>query len=822
MSENHTIIRIFVASPSGLDQERKAIGEVIERINRRNSSHWLLQFNAVGWEDIVGGNRRAQDIINQGLKTCDYFFGLMADHWGSSPYPSEDLEAEHTSGFHEEYELAQKLYKSGEMADIFLFFKKIPEEKLRDAGPDLCEVLKFRQQVHDNRQPLYAEFDNLDVFKYKIGDTLSKIGWDRATHNLRGAISPPSNQESDLVEPESTENTETEEYLLPETTRDFLNAIKNKSGEANALTSFEVARLRLVSVGVHKAGNDDTYIGVHDANLLFFFRSALDLSRTEKTTLLTAGLRNMERQNVPFWYWTDGNLEKVERFIKTRMASLDDTVASAALKIAEIIGYRPFQGTENSYQGLWIKRWLSIKRSDYFRNAVETYLSKWADEDDIPVLQQIRDGASGQQSEILDCIIVGIKFRHSETEGFRELNERDPEHISVDLQTILQDAIQCQTSEALERLVKRKADYLRLASIKELVRRDALSEDLAEDLSRDNSVEVRLEAIKALADKGKHIPESRAKEALVIQKSGLGSILSGASGTDDDSKFEDYQRHVLSKKSLDELLAIEEKSFPFNADALLMACRVFPKQTEKLLRSLLKDGFQFRFEERMAGLVNLSSPKAAELVKDLQKIKGFSCLRHTQEALDILVTQIKQKDLNLVRETIDQQEIEVGSGVHQYLAECGTWDDIERILKLWDKIEGESTLLGANYTKANVENSMAQALAKIGRVRFVDLLERLRSHALLHRVIKAVSDRVFMRLSDEKALELMYVDDEDVRKVTALRCLELLPKSRITRLLEKYMEEQKRYYNVIHWLDLGVTMPKSYVQKIVRSELQNL
>ena len=253
---------------------------------------------------------------------------------------------------------------------------------------------------------------------------------------------------------------------------------------------------------------------------------------------------------------------------------------------------------------------------------LKSYLSKWAEEDDIPALQQIGEGKSGQQAANLDCIIVGIKFRNSETEGFRELNERDPEQISVELQSTLQDAIQCQASDALERLAKRKADYLRLASIRELVRRDALSEDLAEELSGDNSIEVRLEAIKALADKGKHIPESRAKEALVFKKSGLGDLISGAKGTDDRSKFEDFRRYVLSKKSLDELLAMEEEiDLPLDVDALLMACRVFPKQTENLLRSLLKDGFQDRFEKQMAGSVRLSSSQGTEIAKRVRKVK---------------------------------------------------------------------------------------------------------------------------------------------------------------------------------------------------------
>lgn len=823
MSENHTIIRIFVASPSGLDEERRAILETIENINRRNSSHWLLQFKAIGWEDTVGGNRRAQDIINRDLETCDYFFGLMADRWGSSPYPSGDVKTKYTSGFEEEYELAQKMYQSGKMADIFLFFKKNPEDRMHDAGPSLQKVLEFQKQIHDNRQPLYTEFEELDVFKNKIYNALNKIGWERTTPRPGGAISAPGDQNTDIVEAASIENTEAYEYLLPQSTRDFLNAIQNKSGKANALTNVEVARLRLVSAGVRKVGNDDIYIGVHDANLLFFFRSELDLSRTEKTTLLTAGLQYKENQNVPFWYWTDSNLKRTKWIIQSRMVANDDSVARSALKIAEIFGYRPPRIPKKIDQGIWIKKWFENERNFKLRNAVEMYLSKWAEEDDIPTLQQIGEGKSGQQAANLDCIIVGIKFRNSETEGFRELNKRDPEQISVELQSTLQDAIQCQASDALERLAKRKADYLRLASIRELVRRDALSEDLAEELSGDNSIDVRLEAIKALADKGKHIPESRAKEALVFKKSGLGDLLSGAKGTDDRSKFEDFRRYVLSKKSLDELLAMEEElDHPLDVDALLMACRVFPKQTENLLRSLLKDGFQGRFEKQMAGPVYLSSSQGTELAKKVRKLKGIICLGQTQEALDVLVTQMKQRDLSLVREVIDRQEIEVSGGVHQYLARFGSWDDMERMLKLGDKVKGGSTLLGADYTKTKVENSMAKALAKIGRVRFVDLLERLQSHALLHGVIKAVSGRVFIRLSDEKVLELMHVEDEDVRKVTALRCLQVLPKSRITRLLEKYMEEKEQYYNAIHWLDLGSTMPRSYVQKIVRSELQKL
>ena len=63
-------------------------------------------------------------------------------------------------------------------------------------------------------------------------------------------------------------------------------------------------------------------------------------------------------------------------------------------------------------------------------------------------------------------------------------------------------------------------------------------------------------------------------------------------------------------------------------------------------------------------------------------------------------------------------------------------------------------------------------------------------------------------------LELMNDNDDQVRKVAALRCLEAFPKARLGKLLDVYVDQDEfRYYNVIHWLDLGVTMPRHFVRK---------
>lgn len=823
MSETHEIIRIFIASPSGLDGERRAIWEIVEEINRRNSSHWLLQFKAIGWEDTVGGNRRAQDIINRDLETCDYFFGIMADHWGSPSHSEEDAGVAYTSGFEEEYTLAQKLYERGKMKDILLFFKDIPEERMRDIGPSLRKVLDFKQKVTDDRQPLFREFGTIEAFRNKIGDALTKIGWDTTTPRSGSNIAAQSEKNTAEVVLPSAMPPSAREYFLSQSTREFLHAIQNKSGEHNAVSNVDIARLRLISAGVHRTGNDDTFIGVHDANLLFRSRFSLDLSDTEKATLLTAGLQYMGHHNVPFWYWLGGDVERTKRVIQYRMTASDDRICSAALKLAGVFGYRAPAPPPQVSAGYWVKKWFENEQAYALRDAAERYLDNWAEEEDIPALQEVRQGKSGLQAANLDCIMVGVRFRQSQADGFADLKERNPEQISPGLQGMVQPMIPSLTTGELEQLARLKAEYLRLASIKELVHRNALGTQLAEELSGDHSIDVRLEAIKALTDQGVEISVERAKEALVFKTSkyGLGGLLAGAGDTEDTSKFDEYRRHVLSKRPLEELLALEEKDGPFEADALLIACRVYPRRTTKLLRDLVEDGFKERFERRLKGITGLSPTVGVKLEEQARRLKGFTCSGLTRKALEILVGQGRPRDLALVREVVDREEVESSEPVLEYFARFGGWDDIERVMALKDKVGGPTSLLTTDVP--NNDGAKARAVVKIANQRIVDLLERIQSHPLLSGVIKAIGAKAFSRLSDDRVLLLLNAENEDVRKLMALRCLVTLRKARIAKLLQRYVQEEEyRYYNVIHWLDLGTSMPRAYSLKIARTELNNL
>jgi hypothetical protein len=174
MSEPVQVVKVFIGSPGGLTPERQAAARIVQEINQSHSEHWGCQLQLVGWEATIPGNHRAQSLINQDLDKCDYFVGVLWNHWGSKP---DDGDSKYTSGFEEEFERAKTRIDSGSMLDIALFFKDISEDQLKDPGPSVGKVLDFRQKCVLLRKPLFKTFGTLMEFEPMFRQTMEKIGW---------------------------------------------------------------------------------------------------------------------------------------------------------------------------------------------------------------------------------------------------------------------------------------------------------------------------------------------------------------------------------------------------------------------------------------------------------------------------------------------------------------------------------------------------------------------------------------------------------------------------------------------------------------------
>jgi hypothetical protein len=61
-------------------------------------------------------------------------------------------------------------------------------------------------------------------------------------------------------------------------------------------------------------------------------------------------------------------------------------------------------------------------------------------------------------------------------------------------------------------------------------------------------------------------------------------------------------------------------------------------------------------------------------------------------------------------------------------------------------------------------------------------------------------------------------ESDGVRKSAALLAVRSLPAKRIKTILREYVgSENYRYYNVIHWLDLGASMRRDDARRVARA-----
>ena len=87
-------------------------------------------------------------------------------------------------------------------------------------------------------------------------------------------------------------------------------------------------------------------------------------------------------------------------------------------------------------------------------------------------------------------------------------------------------------------------------------------------------------------------------------------------------------------------------------------------------------------------------------------------------------------------------------------------------------------------------------------------------------LLKQISKPTFVSLTDDLILRELAHTNSDCRAIVALRCVQALSKSRVTALLDSYTDNvDYRYYNSIHWLDLGVSLPSKLSKSVAGKEL---
>jgi pterin-4a-carbinolamine dehydratase len=134
-------VRVFVASPGDVRDEREQLQQVIDEINTSIAAHHNLIIELVRWEThVTPGMGRPQALVNNQIGPYDIFIGIMWKRFGT---PSGVAE----SGTEEEFRIAYDAWKLNSEVDILFYFCEEPFMPSHSEMDQVTKVLSFRKEL---------------------------------------------------------------------------------------------------------------------------------------------------------------------------------------------------------------------------------------------------------------------------------------------------------------------------------------------------------------------------------------------------------------------------------------------------------------------------------------------------------------------------------------------------------------------------------------------------------------------------------------------------------------------------------------------------
>lgn len=180
MPRNETIIGVFVASPSDVLEERKALESITHELNKTWSKNLNLRLDLIKWEtdSYPGFGDYSQDVINTQIN--DDYDVFIAIFWGKLGTPTQSA----ISGTIEEFDRAYKKYcKNKDSIDLMVYFKDqaIPPSKMDFS--ELQKIQELKKQL-GKQGGLYWTFDSTEDFESLLRSHLSKVAQKWSTNPL--------------------------------------------------------------------------------------------------------------------------------------------------------------------------------------------------------------------------------------------------------------------------------------------------------------------------------------------------------------------------------------------------------------------------------------------------------------------------------------------------------------------------------------------------------------------------------------------------------------------------------------------------------------
>lgn len=793
------IVKVFLASPGDLSDERIAARDEVAEFNANWAEALGYQIELIGWEDTVSAYGRPQAIINRELEQCELFFGMMWKRWGTSP--SKD--GAYTSGFEEEFKRSLDRCKISGRPEMRMAFKNVDNELLRDPGPELTKVIKFRNTLIENKEILFENFSTPADFRPKFRKSLTKyINELRRREEQTTEHTPESKIDARAEKSEQPGSAISNGEII------YLRDIASKletDGDYKVLSALEIARLRLIANSVKKHNNDEQNLGVHDANLIYLAAEKLSLGRSEKFGLIDAGLSKFGSQTAPLWHW----YKAIDGF-KNGYLPLFTVVGSISARVGALSAMRAteqkIQDSARLSREICLDSWFGEHSPDEIRIAALSYLQECGIQADTGYIETEVKHKNYQVRNAATEALLKILIKNSLESALCAINKWQPDSISPRIiREIFSEPSKLEDGSLLAAVQHRHSE-VRGHAIIALRQRSRLADDLCERLIVDTSPRVRFEALKQLQDRGRIFSDQEAR-SILVKPSAFGLFGSRNYDGEGEANFEQFRMHNLMKLGFVELTKIIDDSSPYDITPYIARGQKFYTRCALDLKENVGNGF---VDYCNTSFKKYSSVNSDDSTINLRDISDFLAKKMTRKCLTIIISSNDVSDIQLVRRSLASDDITSETADFKYLSRFGEWQDIQLIENIIDRSANRSLSLLAlddfdNYIAA------AEAIHKIAKGRLHELLSLALSSRLLRYIIVLAPEREFNKLTYDTLSIFLHHDDDDLRKIAAAKIAKCFGQKDLKAFLSKYITSETYFYNVTYWFDFAVNSPRPVI-----------
>lgn len=800
-----TEIRIFIASPGGLDPERQIAFDVVARINRTLARQLGVYVDIFGWEQEISAYDRPQAAINKNLEKCDFFIGVIWDKWGT---PS----GEASSGFAEELNLAKEMLDSGRMKAGWLFFKKLSDEAKKYPSPAVSKVLEFQDSIRNDRTFLYKSFANPE-------------DWDKTLYDdLIIYLSSNYLPQLEINEVGTISKEQPDEGVKSLNAGEALSKISASlaAKKFDEITEFQLARGKLAIEAISFSQFNSAkpnYIEIKTLNDLYENTVNPDLSSPEKYILLLTLLADKDDLKMG-WFWQPCEESKLlSTLIAIAEANYPTELRIKALSLLHDLDIRQFRilirsllvlGIGDLNEGIFEliaadpkpedEAWLRdcLKNGAYTKKTCWKALFKLLKETDPAVaLQLILDTPDEERGLIDDLTEIFGRVDDSFAKALLD----DPDS-SISLAAFNKLKNSFSDNELLQFIIK-ESGTLAAESIIELCQR-------------------KIPIPEALIDKLYSQPVKKTRTL-----NSWSNLSYGAFGALGISKYKYVPKEEIVRLAVNKqkTRAALESKIGWSTEGAQHYAALISQNYQELKDQFLTDieNQFYRFKQPEVDRIKTEYPNKPEWLERAEDSDGYYRGHFLKYSLPVLEENFEPANLPLVKRLYVNPDAgnnsnEVSEVALRILRQHGSPSDIPVIKSRLASLENSSLKLLAMRTILDLtEGSKADLLIEFLKFKTGFIVRELLNYSISENIIIPIDDLVNRLYDDDESIRL-YVLGYIVATYSAEIVADLIPRYRMGT--DDY---QFYFYNVVCWLDRVSFAPellKGYYTEYLQTNLR--